>query len=132
MASQQVKLSGSFEIEHPLEIDKNYELTLTGGITSISKHSDETGGYDYVYHLKPLYGEIGQEKGAMVKLRKKGSQSQKLRFEIMRRDVEYEPVMGKFLTHLDDILEFIKTLEWNPSSTPTSLSSLFGRLTWSS
>lgn len=111
MASQQLRLSGSFEIESPLEIDKNYELNLTGGITSISKHSDETGGYDYVYHLKPLFGDIVGDRGALVKLRKKGSQSQKLRFEIMRRDVEYEPVMGKFLTHLDDILEFIKTLE---------------------
>ena len=112
MASQAIQLSGKFEVEFPLEIDKNYELALTGGITSISKHSDETGGYDYVYHLKPLYGSVGQEKGAMVKIRKKGSQSQKMRFEIMRRDVEYEQVMTKFLTHLDEILEFIKTIEW--------------------
>lgn len=111
MSSQQLRLSGSFEIEFPLEIDKNYELNLTGGITSISKHSDETGGYDYVYHLKPLFGEVGQEKGKMVKIRKKGSQSQKMRFEIMRRDIDYEQTMTKFLTNLDDILEFIKTIE---------------------
>lgn len=111
MSSQQLRLSGSFEIESPIEIDKNYELNLTGGITSISKHSDETGGYDYVYHLKPLFGEVGQEKGKMVKIRKKGSQSQKMRFEIMRRDIDYEQTMTKFLTNLDDILEFIKTIE---------------------
>ena len=112
MASQAIQLSGKFEIEFPIEIDKNYELTLTGGVTSISKHSDEQGGHDYVYHLRPLYGEIAKEKGTMVKLRKKGSQSQKMRFEIMRRDIDYEKVMSKFLDHLDDILEYVKSLEW--------------------
>lgn len=111
MASQSVQLSGKFEVEFPLEIDKNYELTLTGGVNSISKHSDESGGFDYVYHLRPLYGEIAKEKGTMVKLRKKGSQSQKMRFEIMRRDIEYEKIMSKFLDHLDEILEYVKTLE---------------------
>jgi len=110
MASQAIQLSGKFEVEFPLEIDKNYELNLTGGITSISKHSDETGGYDYVYHLKPLFGEVGQEKGSMVKIRKKGSQSQKMRFEIMRRDIDYDKTMTQFLDNLDEILDFIKTL----------------------
>lgn len=111
MASQAIQLSGKFEVEFPLEIDKNYELNLTGGITSISKHSDETGGYDYVYHLKPLYGSVAQEKGTMVKIRKKGSQSQKMRYEIMRRDIEYEPFMSKVLTNLDEIIEFTNKLE---------------------
>lgn len=111
MASQAIQLSGKFEVEFPLEINKDYGISLTGGVNSISKHSDESGGFDYVYHLKPLFGEITKEKGTTVKIRKKGSQSQKMRFEIMRRDIDYEQTMTKFITNLDDILEFIKTIE---------------------
>lgn len=101
MAEHAIKLSGKFSVEFPLQIDKDYQITLTGGVTSIAKASDEQGGYDYTYSIKPLYGEILNEKGETVKVVKKGSQSQKLRATILNCGLDYEQEMTKIISQYD-------------------------------
>jgi hypothetical protein len=105
--SHSIKLSGKFEIPEPIEIDRDYQISLTGSVDSIAKHSDG-GEISYVYSLKPLYGEVTTDKGDTVKMVKKGSQSQKLRAEILSLGLNYEQEMNIIISNLDDILERYK------------------------
>lgn len=111
MSSQSIKINGSFEIPEPVELDKSYDLTLRGGVTSISKYSEENGEFSYVFNLKPEFGEVTMDKGKTLKLRKKGSQSQRLRADILSRDLDYEGTMSKIITHLDALLEVLDKFE---------------------
>lgn len=108
MNSNSIQLSGKFEIPEVLEIDHSYSLSFTGGVTSISKHSQENGEYEYVYKIKAENGGILAAKGKVVKFIKKGSQAQKLRFEIESRGLDYTSTMSKIMDSLDEILEVIK------------------------
>lgn len=108
MNSNKIKLSGSFEIPEPVQIDRDYELTLTGGITSIAKTSNEDGTFTYSYTLKPLYGEIIDDKGETVKVVRKGSQSQKMRAMILNLGYDYEPTMSKLMDNLETILKDLR------------------------
>jgi hypothetical protein len=111
MSIHAIQLSGKFNVEFPLDIDKSYEFKMTGGVNRISKNSQENGEYEFVYHLKPEFGEVITDKGTVVKIKKKGSQSQKLRYDIMSRDLNYEATMSDILTYLPDILDHIKSLK---------------------
>lgn len=104
MNSHSIKLSGKFEIPEPLEIDRDYLVSINGSVDSIAKHSDG-GEFEYVYSLKPLYGEILKDNGTTMKMTKKGSQSQKLRAEILSRGLDYSQIMSKIIDNLDLILE---------------------------
>lgn len=95
--SHDIRLSGKFAVEFAPQIDKDYQISLTGGITSIAKTSNEDGTYSYTYNLKPVYGEIIDDKGDTVKVVKKGSQSQKLRAMILAQGLEYEQEMSKIM-----------------------------------
>lgn len=108
MNSNSIKLNGKFEIPEALEIDQSYELKLTAGITAISKHSQEDGSYEFVYAAKPEFGEVVKDNGQVLKLRKKGSQSQKLRAEILSMGLDYEATMSKLIDRLEEVLEVIK------------------------
>lgn len=104
MNSHQIKLSGSFEIPEPVEIDRDYSIQFTGSVDEIKKKSDG-GEIGYVYCLKPLHGEILSDKGKTIKVVRKGSQSQKLRALILARGLDYEQTMSKIIDNVDIILE---------------------------
>ena len=95
--SHSIKLSGKFSVEFPLDIDKDYQISLTGSIDSISKHSENNGEYEFVYNLKPLYGEVTTDKGDTVKMIKKGSKSQVLRAKILACGLDYDKEMDKLI-----------------------------------
>jgi hypothetical protein len=97
-----IKLSGKFNVEFAPHIDKDYEMRLTGSISSIAKTSNEDGTFSYTYSLKPLYGEILNDKGETVKVVKKGSQSQKLRATILNCGLDYEQEMTKIIDSYDN------------------------------
>ncbi len=94
--SHSIKLSGKFEIPEPIEIDRDYQISLTGSVDSIAKHSDG-GEISYVYSLKPLYGEVTTDKGDTVKMVKKGSKSQVLRGRILACGLDYDKEMDKII-----------------------------------
>ncbi len=102
MNSNAVKLSGKFEIPEALEIDQSYEMKLTVGITSISKHSQEDGTFEFVFAAKPEFGEVLKNNGAVLKLKKKGSLSQVLRFKIQALGLDYDQEMAKILEQYDN------------------------------
>ena len=95
MNSHSLKLSGRFEIPDPLDIDTDYNLNITGSIDAISKHSDG-GEFEYVYSLKPMYGDV-ELKGKTVKFVKKGSKSQVLRAKILACGLDYDKEMDKLI-----------------------------------
>lgn len=95
--SHAIKLSGSFQVEFPLDIDKDYEVTLTGSVDSIAKHSENNGEYEFVYSLKPLFGEVTTDKGKTIKVIKKGSKSQVLRAKILACGLDYDQEMNKLI-----------------------------------
>lgn len=97
MNSHSIKLSGSFEVMEALEIDKDYEVKLTGSIDTISKHTENNGDFNFVYALKPLYGEVTTDKGDTVKMVKKGSKSQVLRAKILVCGLDYDKEMDKLI-----------------------------------
>lgn len=99
MNSHSIKLSGRFEIPEQLEIDKDYNVNITGSIEAISKHSDG-GEFEYVYSLKPMYGDV-ELKGETVKFVKKGSKSQVLRAKILACGLNYDDEMNKLIQQYD-------------------------------
>lgn len=101
MNEQSIKLSGKFSIPEPLEIDKSYEITLTGGVTSIAKQSNEDGTFEYTHTVKPEFGEVLKDNGKVLKLKKKGSLSQVLRFKIQGLGLDYEQEMTKIIAQYD-------------------------------
>lgn len=92
-----IQLLGKFEIEQPVDIDKSYELKLTGGVTSIAKHSNEDGTFEFVYKIKPESGEVIKDNGDVLKLKQKGSLSQVLRFKIQDLGLDYKKEMSKII-----------------------------------
>lgn len=110
MNSNSIQLSGKFEIPETLEIDNSYSISFSGGVTSISKHSQENGEYEYVYHIKAENGGILATKGRVVKFIKKGSQAQKLRFELQGLGRDYDKDMSKLLNNLDQVLDLLDKL----------------------
>lgn len=109
MNSHAIKLNGKFQVDHAPEIDKSYTFKLVGGVNSIAKHSQENGEYEFVYNVKPEFGEILTD-GQTIKMRKKGSQSQILRADILSQDLDYELTMSKIINNLETVLYAIKDL----------------------
>lgn len=97
MNEQSIKLSGKFSVPEGLEIDKSYEIKLTGGVTSIAKVSNEDGTFEYTHTIKPEFGEVLKDNGVILKLKKKGSLAQVLRFKIQACGLKYETEMQKIL-----------------------------------
>lgn len=102
MSEHSIKLSGQFNVPEPVMIDHSYNMTLEGSVTSISKHSEENGDFSYVYTLKPIFGEIQSDKGEVLKLKKKGSLAQVLRFKIQGLGLDYDKEMSKIIDSYDN------------------------------
>lgn len=118
MNSHSIKLTGTFDIPQPLEIDTSYTMVLQAEIISIAKHSQENGEYEFVYTAKSLVGEATDGK-RVIKLEDKKKQSVKLRGQLVAiaqdrgLDPEqfYEAVMVKFRHHTLAILDFLEGLD---------------------
>ena len=117
--SNSIKLTGRFEIPEGLEIGTNYTITLDAEITSISKHSQEDGSYEYVHTAKPVTGEIIANAGKVLKLGDKKKQSVKLRqqlgFIARERGIDEETFYNETLTDFRhytlEILDFLKGIK---------------------
>lgn len=118
MNSNQIKLSGNFEIPEALEIDRSYQIQLEVDIKSISKNSEEDGTYNFVFTAKPLKGDIIGVGEKNIKLKDKRKQSVKLRQQLgfLARDKGldenefYEVTMTKVRHHLLEILDYLESL----------------------
>lgn len=118
MDSNQIRLTGSFELPSPVEIDKNYTLTVSADIVSVSKHSNDDGSYTYVYRAKVLTGEAsdGQK---VIKLVDKTHHSAKLRAQLgflaTERGLEpeqfYNAVMGDLRHNLLMVLDLLEGIK---------------------
>jgi len=108
MNSNNIRLSGKFEIPEPILIDHDYQFNFTGGVTSVAKTSNDDGSYEYTYNIKPIHGEIINDKGETIRVVKKGSQSQRLRAMILAQGLDYPETMNKIMDNLDSILEKIR------------------------
>ena len=111
MAEHVIKVSGKFNVEFPLKKKHDYQMNITGNIDSVKDGDGANGEQEFEYHFKPMYGEVINEKGQTIKVVKKGSQSQKLRFDIISMDLNYESTMSDIMAYLPEILDFIKTLK---------------------
>ena len=104
-----IKLTGKFSIPEPLEIDKSYEFTMSGAVVQMTKSSLENGGFEFSHTIKPEYGEVTKETGEVLKVKKRGSQSQKLRADILSLGLDYEQTMAGIIDRLEEILPIINT-----------------------
>jgi len=119
MNSHQLKLSGTFELPNPLEIDKNYGIFADVDIVSISKASQEDGSFEFVYSAKPTIGEVKMPNGEVIKLVDKKKQSVKLRQQLgfiakdrgLNEQEFYETTMVKIRHYLLEILDLVEGLE---------------------
>lgn len=116
--SHAIKLVGKFEISQPLNIDHNYTIALTADITSIAKHSQENGEFEYIYTAKAITGEATDGK-AVIKLPQKGRQSVLLRGQLAviatDRDLDpetfYNATMGSLRHNMVAVLDLIESLD---------------------
>lgn len=83
MNSHSIQITGLAEIPEPLEIGKDYTLLIKASCNNINKSDQQDGGFSYKYRLKQISGEIQSEYGTTVVFKDKGSQSAKLRAQIM-------------------------------------------------
>lgn len=119
MNSHAIKLTGKYKIAEPLDIDNSYNTSLLVSITGISKHSQENGEFEFVYHAKPEYGEVGKSNGKILKMQDKKKQSVKLRQQLgfiakdrgLDENEFYENTMVKIRHYLPEILDLIVGLE---------------------
>ena len=77
--SHTLRITGLAELPEPLEIDKDYLLSVNAGITGITKRTNEQGGFVYTYSAKQRTCEILKDNGQIIKAKVKGSPSKKLR-----------------------------------------------------
>ena len=104
-----LRLSGVVNIPKSLELDKSYDLLIKNAEVKNSQDcSNDDGTYNKIWKMKLSEMselEIINEKGQVMKGRKKQTQSQKLRFLIWLeadekgadRDIYYQQEMGKII-----------------------------------
>ena len=120
MNSHQIKISGSFEIPEPLEINTTYALGISAEITDINKSSDDAGGFIYSYKAKPIIGQASDGKKT-IKFKDNKKQSWKLRYQLMAiaqdRGLDgekfYTDTMIKLRHHTLAVLDFLEGLNEN-------------------
>lgn len=93
MNSNVLKITGSAELSEPLELSKDYLISVNCGIDSVKKQSDEQGGFEYIYSARLRTCEILKDNGKIMKAKVKGSMSKKIRREIELRQPDYKPDM---------------------------------------
>jgi len=84
ISSNSIKLTGKAELSEPLEIDKNYKVTLQGSITSSADHSNQDGTASRTFIFKPILVEVIDETGETIKAKDTRRMSQKLRAILYR------------------------------------------------
>lgn len=110
MNSYTLKINKEVELPEPLEMGYDYTVQAKLAIKSIEKIDQDNGEFEYAHKGQLLYVDTTTKQGKSIKAKAKGSQSQKLRWEIMQHGDEefYKETMSKIINNLEEILIYIK------------------------
>lgn len=103
-----LKIKGSAELPEPLQDETEYVLKVRGTTDGVSRDPNHDGTHTYTYKFGLETVEIEMTGGKVMKVVRKGSQSQRLRAMIMAQGLDYELTMSKLMDNLEEILEVIK------------------------
>lgn len=78
-----VRFSGKATIDRPLELEHDYDITSTMTCTKKDERPNGDGTMDVTFTLEPVITEITSEKGNRQTAKRKGSQSQVQRLDII-------------------------------------------------
>ena len=112
----ELRINGAFVIEKPVEVDREYTVGLRIGVTSSGeKISLQNGKFVLKSKAQVIgYGKIVDDQGTIIRVKKKGSMSQKARFII--HDLWYEAGCpggdeGKEIFYIKEMSNFIESLK---------------------
>jgi hypothetical protein len=88
-----LKITGSAEIEAPLEIGKRYAVGMEIGITDERKVDNEDGTFDVEFKGKMIRAQVKKENGEIIKTKDNTAQSVKTRMAILAVKSEFRPEM---------------------------------------
>ena len=115
MNIHKVKINGVFEIGQPLDIKKDYSLTLKRVVINsiIKKETNEDEDFVYTYNLENVDVTTIIEEGKTIKGEPK-SASKKLRGAIFYKGEElgvengekfYQDIINKLIINIDDVVD---------------------------
>lgn len=114
-----IKLTGKAELPEPISIGSNYDVALSGAITSETISDNDDGSKTHVFTFKPVKVEVLNEKGKTIKARDPRSYSQKLRAYLYRSwendpqgggdsEAYHDKVYKQIFLELEDIISRAK------------------------
>lgn len=110
-----VRLGGKANIPEPLEIGRNYKLTVQGTVTSLTESDKQDGSHVIYYKFEPILMELIDDMGESIKAKDTRSYSQLFRARMWKfwnaspNDMSFEDWYAKLMSHLiqqaDEIAE---------------------------
>jgi|SRR3990167_5809656 len=79
-----LKLKGKVNIGESLELEHDYQITIRGSITGLSKDTNHNGDMDIGYRFEPLTVEVLTPKGETIRA-DRYKQSQKMRLALKKK-----------------------------------------------
>lgn len=111
-----IKLSGKVNLLEPLEMGKNYTITMSGDITTTTDTDNQDGTMNRTYKFEPLTAHLISENGDIVKLKDLKKLSQKLRARCYIYDQEhesegsYERLIPKVIARFDEVAIILESI----------------------
>ena len=110
-----LKISGSSFLPEPMEMNREYLLTLRGAVKDIHETDNEDGTVDRTYSVKQDSVEVMTSGGLIIKTKSRSPKSKALRGAIYYYWQDHKPgetgedyydkVMNAIIVNLDDIIE---------------------------
>lgn len=106
-----IKITKSASLDRELEMGKGYDLIIHTRCNNISVDDNEDGTVNKIYKLQ-LFGDVAiqNELGNLVVAKAKGSKSQAFRFSVEGLGENYDEIMNKALSNIEEVVSFIKKL----------------------
>lgn len=74
-----LKITGRVNIPEPVELDKNYLISMNCSVTAENKVTNEDGTYDIVFKIEPQTAEVLKSNGQIIKAKDPRKNSVKIR-----------------------------------------------------
>jgi hypothetical protein len=113
--SHSLKLTGRAELLKEIEMGHNYDVALSGSVTSVALHDNDDGTANKIYTFKPVKVEVLTDKGERLVLRDVRSRSQQFRAAVWRVwnaqnlegdfEVLYDRLLVNLINHAPEVVE---------------------------
>ena len=107
-----LKLSGAVTLPEEILRNHDYAIGLIINVPSITKKSNHNGTYDEIYRAEPVGGiVINKDFGQKIFATSRKSWSKRWRaFVELTANEDYDLLMGKMLSHGEEVINFVKKL----------------------